>query len=131
MILLMASLGAALGAPARYLTDRVIQSRHAGVFPWGTLIVNVVGSLILGLLLGIARNHDVPSEVLAGVGTGFCGALTTYSTFGFETIRLVEDGARLYALLNVLFSVIVGLVAAGLVTPSDRLFSCPSLRGPG
>jgi CrcB protein len=114
MILLMVSLGAALGAPARYLTDRVIQSRHGSVFPWGTLIVNVVGSLVLGLLLGIARNHDVPADVLAAVGTGFCGALTTYSTFGFETIRLVEDGARLYALLNVLFSVIVGLVAAGL-----------------
>lgn len=111
MILLMVCLGAALGAPARHLTDRAIQSRHDSVFPWGTLTVNVVGSLILGLLVG---RYDVPAEVMAAVGTGFCGALTTYSTFGFETIRLIEDGARLFALLNVVGSLVAGFGAAGM-----------------
>jgi CrcB protein len=114
MILLMVCLGAALGAPARYLTDRAIQSRHDSVFPWGTLTVNVVGSLILGLLVGVASHHRVPAAVVAAAGTGFCGALTTYSTFGFETVRLIEDGARLYALLNVMASLTAGFGAAGV-----------------
>jgi len=112
MTLLMICLGAAVGAPARYLTDRAIQARHDTVFPWGTLTVNVVGSLILGALVGAATRHQVSDEVVALVGTGFCGALTTYSTFGFETIRLVEDGARFYALLNVVASVLAGFGAA-------------------
>jgi fluoride exporter len=114
MIPLMVCLGAALGAPARYLTDRAIQARHDSVFPWGTLTVNVVGSLILGALVGLGSRHHLPAEVVAAVGTGFCGALTTYSTFGFETIRLVEDGARLYAVLNVVASVAAGFGAAAL-----------------
>jgi fluoride exporter len=112
MTLLMICLGAAIGAPARYLTDRAIQSRHDTVFPWGTLTVNAVGSLILGVLLGLATRHQVPPEVIALVGTGFCGALTTYSTFGFETLRLVENGARFYALLNIVTSVTAGFGAA-------------------
>ena len=112
MTWLMVCLGAALGAPARYLTDRAIQSRHDTVFPWGTLVVNVVGSLILGVLVGLASRRDVPAAVVAAVGTGFCGALTTYSTFGFETVRLVEDGARFYAALNVLAGLVAGLGAA-------------------
>jgi CrcB protein len=112
MTWLMICLGAAVGAPARYLTDRAIQARHDTVFPWGTLTVNVVGSLILGVLVGATTRHQLPAEVIALVGTGFCGALTTYSTFGFETMRLVEDGARFYALLNVVTSVAAGFGAA-------------------
>jgi fluoride exporter len=112
MILLMVCLGAAVGAPARYLTDRVIQSRHDSVFPWGTFTVNVVGSFTLGVLVGLGSR--LPAEVLALIGTGFCGALTTYSTFGFETVRLAEDGARLLAVLNVLASVAAGFGAAAL-----------------
>jgi fluoride exporter len=112
MTLLLICLGAAVGAPARYLTDRIIQARHDTVFPWGTLTVNVVGSLILGVLVGLADRHQVPAEVIALVGTGFCGALTTYSTFGFETLRLAEDGARFYAVVNVILSVAAGFGAA-------------------
>ncbi len=111
---LLVCLGAALGAPARYLTDRAIQSRHDTVLPWGTLVVNVVGSLVLGLLTGVAHAHRVPSSVLLTVGTGFCGALTTYSTFGYETLGLYESGARLYAALNVGLSLAAGLGAAVL-----------------
>ena len=114
---LLVCLGAALGAPARYLTDRAVQARHDTVLPWGTLSVNVVGSLVLGLLTGLADAHHVPSSVLLGVGTGFCGALTTYSTFGYETLGLYGSGARLYAALNVVLSLAAGLGAAlvGLV----------------
>ena len=112
MAFLFVCLGAALGAPARYLTDRTIQARHDATVPWGTMTVNVVGSLVLGLLAGFAEGHRVSESITLAVGTGFCGALTTYSTFSYETLRLYEDGARLYAGLNVAISLLAGLGAA-------------------
>jgi fluoride exporter len=101
-------LGAMVGAPARYLTDRAVQARHDSVFPWGTLTVNVIGCLILGALDGAAAGRPE----LALLGTGFCGALTTYSTFGYETLRLLEQRARFYAVMNVAVSIVAGLGAA-------------------
>jgi CrcB protein len=101
-------LGAMLGAPLRYLTDRTVQTRHDSLFPWGTLTVNIAGCLILGALTAATP----PGPLLALLGTGFCGALTTYSTFSYETLRLVEQKAYFYATLNVVISVIAGLGAA-------------------
>jgi CrcB protein len=112
--LLLIALGAGIGAPLRYLTDRAVQSRHDSLFPWGTFSVNVVGSLILGTLAGGASTGAVPGSAMALLGTGMCGALTTYSTFGYETLRLTEDGARIYAALNSAVSVVAGLGAAFL-----------------
>lgn len=114
MTVLLVALGAAVGAPLRYYTDRAIQSRHGGVLPWGTLAVNVGGSLLFGVLAGGAAAGDVAPAVLAAAGVGFCGALTTYSTFGYETVRLDRDGSRAYAVLNVLLSLAAGLAAAWL-----------------
>ncbi|TYK44476.1 fluoride efflux transporter CrcB [Actinomadura decatromicini] len=108
MTVLLVALGAALGAPLRYLTDRAVQSRHDSVFPWGTFTVNIVGCAVLGMLTELAPG----SGVMAVAGTGFCGALTTYSTFGYETVRLIEDGSGTYALLNALMSLAAGLGAA-------------------
>ncbi|MBE8470351.1 fluoride efflux transporter FluC [Streptomyces justiciae] len=99
--------GAMVGAPLRYLTDRAVQSRHDSVFPWGTFAVNVTGCLLLGLITGAAGAH-----VQLLLGTGLCGALTTYSTFSYETLRLAETGAGLYALANVGASLVAGLGAA-------------------
>jgi fluoride exporter len=109
MTILLVAAGAAVGAPLRYLVDRFVQRRRDSVFPWGTLTVNVIGSFVLGLL-------TITTQQTATLlfGTGFCGAFTTYSTFGYETIRLAEDGARLYAVLNVLVSLGAGLAAATL-----------------
>ncbi|GHH42682.1 CrcB protein [Streptomyces umbrinus] len=104
--------GGMVGAPLRYLTDRAVQSRHDTVFPWGTFAVNVVGCLILGTLTGAAVAGAASSHLQLLLGTGLCGALTTYSTFSFETLRLAEDGARLHAAANVIASVVVGLGAA-------------------
>jgi fluoride exporter len=107
----MVLLGGALGAPARYLTDVIIRSRYGGVLPWGTFIVNVVGSLILGGTAAAVASTGGPDWVLALVGTGFCGALTTFSAFGYETVRLVEDGSLRAAGLNVVGSVVVAMAA--------------------
>jgi CrcB protein len=112
MTVLWVALGAALGAPARYLTDRAVQGWHDSVFPWGTLTVNLVGSFVLGMLTAVSV-HLAPA-VAAAVGVGFCGALTTYSTFGYETVLLATRRAYLYATLNALGSVAAGLGAAGL-----------------
>ncbi|MEU3096123.1 fluoride efflux transporter CrcB [Streptomyces sp. NPDC006967] len=105
-------LGAMAGAPLRYLTDRAVQSRHDSVFPWGTFTVNVTGSLVLGLLTGAAAAGAADSRLQLLLGTGLCGALTTYSTFSYETLRLAETGARGYAAANVVASVAAGLGAA-------------------
>ncbi len=103
--------GAAVGAPLRYLTDRAVQSRHDTVFPWGTFTVNVTGCLVLGLLTGAVTAGAASSHVQLLLGTGLCGALSTYSTFSYETLRLAEDGARFYAAVNVVASVVAGLGA--------------------
>ncbi|MGW6736510.1 fluoride efflux transporter CrcB [Streptomyces sp. NPDC055013] len=104
--------GALVGAPLRYLADRAVQSRHDSVFPWGTFLVNVSGCLVLGLLTGAATQGAASSHLQLLLGTGLCGALTTYSTFSYETLRLTETGAGLYAVVNVVGSVIAGLGAA-------------------
>lgn len=104
--------GAAVGAPIRYLTDRAVQSRHASVFPWGTFVINVVGCLILGTLTGAAIEGAASARLQLLIGTGLCGALTTYSTFSYETLRLAESGAKGYAAVNALLSVAAGLGTA-------------------
>ncbi|GAA0956378.1 CrcB family protein [Actinocorallia libanotica] len=112
MTLLLVMLGAAVGAPLRYLTDRAVQRRLGAEFPWGTLTVNVAGSWLLGLLAGAAAGSG--TAALAGVG--FCGALTTYSTFGYEAVRLAEAGTRGRSAAYVLVSTGVGLGAAAVGT---------------
>ncbi len=109
---LLVIVGAMVGAPLRYLTDRAVQLRHDTVFPWGTLVVNVTGSLILGLLTGAAAAGHASPHVQLLLGTGLCGALTTYSTFSYETLRLTETGAGFYAAANVVAGVMAGLGAA-------------------
>jgi CrcB protein len=105
---LLVAVGAAVGAPLRYLVDRWIQARHDMLFPWGTFSVNSVGSFALGALVAT----DVSDGLTAALGTGFCGALTTFSTFAYETARLTEDGDRWHATLNVVANVLVCLIAA-------------------
>jgi fluoride exporter len=105
---LLVAAGAMIGAPLRYVVDRAIQARHDSLFPWGTFAVNVAGSFLLGVLIG----GGLGPRTVALLGTGFAGALTTYSTFGYETLRLVEEKAFGYATLNVAASLLAGLGAA-------------------
>jgi CrcB protein len=108
---LLITLGAIVGAPARYLTDRGLQARFGSRWPWGTLVVNIVASLVLGVMLGAGAHVDM--QLLALIGTGFGGALSTYSTFSFETLRLYERGSRGAAVSYVAVSLVLGIGAAG------------------
>ena len=111
-LFLVVAAGGLVGAPARYLLDRAVTSRIESDLPWGTFVINVTGSLLLGLVTGLALAGRLPALDKALIGVGFCGAYTTFSTFTFETIGLLEDGRILQAVLNVAASVAVGLGAA-------------------
>ena len=103
---------AAVGAPARYLIDGVVQDHTDGAFPWGTFVVNVTGCLVLGTISGLGMYHDLDSTTRTILGSGGMGAYTTFSTFTFETVRLAEDGAITEAFRNVAGSLVLGLAAA-------------------
>lgn len=91
----------AVGAPARYLVDAWMGDRTVGSFPWGTFMVNVSGSFVLGVVTGLVLYHALPQTPKLILGTGFCGAYTTFSAFSFETVRLMEEGALVEAAANV------------------------------
>ncbi len=107
-------LAGAVGAPVRYIVDGAISDRVEGAFPWGTFVINATGSLLLGALTGLALYHAFPKTPKIILGTGFCGAYTTFSTFTFETVRLVEDGAMSEAFRNAVATLVVGAGAAAL-----------------
>lgn len=114
MTVLWVAVGAAVGAPLRYLVDRGVRAWLGERFPWGILLCNVAGSLVLGVVAGSAIGADWN----ALLGTGFCGTLTTYSTFGYDTARLAqrgsggERGQGIRAVLNVVASIVLGVCAA-------------------
>lgn len=111
MTVLLVAAGGAAGATLRYLVDRGIQQRSGSDFPYGTLTVNVIGSALLGFLAGMALlDHDA---VRAAVGVGLCGSLTTYSTFGYESLRLFTERVRLHAVVNIVGTLLAGFAAAG------------------
>jgi CrcB protein len=109
--LLVAAAGA-VGAPLRYVIDTAVSERLAGEFPGGTMVVNISGSFLLGVITGLGLYHglhDLPKRVL---GTGLLGAFTTFSTFSLETVALLEAGETGLALWNAFGSVLAGALAA-------------------
>src|SRR5215217_258087 len=121
--------GSALGGMSRFGLSHAIQSRLITPFPVATLLINAVGSLILGFVVRVALGSTVlTSEAQLFLTTGFCGGFTTFSTFSYETVRLLEDGdyrrAGLYALASVVLSligVLVGFSMARLMLGSRRV----------
>jgi len=105
---------AAIGAPLRYVVDRAIGERAESVFPWGTFVVNASGSLLFGVITGLALYHAFPQTSKVILGTGFCGSYTTFSTFSFETVRLMEEGALGNAVRNAFGTLVIGGAAAAL-----------------
>jgi len=113
--LLAIAVGGAFGAVGRYLV-RLLAERVVGhEFPWGTLVANIAGCFLLGIVaaLGMAR-RDIPPYVQHGIGIGFLGALTTFSTFGFETFRHIEDEKWAMAFSNIAANLLIGLLAVWL-----------------
>jgi CrcB protein len=109
------AIGAALGGLARYYLAGFIQQRAGADFPAGTLIVNITGSFLLGFVMGMALQTDLISpEVRVLLTTGFCGGYTTFSTFTYETVRLLEDGEYGRASLYVGASVVIAIGATFL-----------------
>ena len=113
----MIGLGGFFGAIARYLVDGWVIARTGATFPWGTLVVNLSGSLLLGLLSALAIERGVlPADIRAPVLVGFIGAYTTFSTLALESWRLIENGSYGPGLANLVGSMALGIVAvvAGL-----------------
>jgi CrcB protein len=109
-------LGGFVGANARYLLGGWIATRFGTTFPYGTFAINITGCFVIGMIMGALDSHLLSPTIRLALAIGFVGAYTTFSTFTYETIRLIEDGSVLLATANVFGSVLVGLLAtiAGL-----------------
>jgi len=106
------AIGAAAGGVSRYYLSAAIHGRVGAAFPWGTLVVNLTGSLLLGFLMRYTlATPSVSAEMRLLLTTGFCGGYTTFSTFSYETAMLMEDGQYERAATYAVASVIVALVA--------------------
>jgi CrcB protein len=112
MLAVAVGLAAGVGAVARYLVDQVVQLRSRAEFPMGTLLVNLSGSLLLGLTTGLALHHGLATTATILIGTGFAGGYTTLSTWAWESLALAEQGDLLEAAVNVAGSFLGGLAAA-------------------
>lgn len=110
--IVLIALGGAAGANARFVVATLAARRWGARFPWGTLLVNVSGSFLLGLFLALPALGDGGARAL--LATGFCGGYTTFSTFAFESVALGASGARGAALANLLGSVVLCAAAAAL-----------------
>jgi CrcB protein len=106
------AIAGAVGAPARFLVERVIRTRWPTNWPWGTFLVNVSGSLVLGLVVGVVLAQGVDADVRTVVGTGFLGAYTTFSTYAYETVRVGTVPRRGLAVAYAFGSVVASLLAA-------------------
>lgn len=112
MDLLLVGIGGFAGAVARRVVDLWVSDRAGAGFPFGTLVVNLTGAFLLGLLYAWATERDVlPREIRGPVMIGFIGAYTTFSTLMLESWRLVEDGAWVLGLANIGASMALGIVA--------------------
>jgi fluoride exporter len=104
--------GGVVGAPCRFFVDRLITRRSSSPVPVGTIAVNIAGSVLLGLTARLVGTEHRTALLFAAVGTGFCGAFTTFSTFMWETLALLEDGLLWAAAVNVTASLVLGIGAA-------------------
>lgn len=113
--LIYIALGGALGSVGRYLLTKAIQNHWITAFPWGTMAVNLIGCLLIGLLYGLMEKHDISSpELRLFLTVGFCGGFTTFSTFINESFSLMRGGELMLSALYLGGSVALGLLAVYL-----------------
>ncbi|HEX3928790.1 MAG TPA: fluoride efflux transporter CrcB [Gemmatimonadales bacterium] len=126
VLLVSIALGSAMGGVARYLLTVFVQDRTATAFPFGTLAVNIAGCLILGFLVQLLADRGTYSHATqALLTTGFCGGFTTFSTFSWETVRLLQEGAVSRAIAYVSVSLVAGLAALWFGMSAARFTSAP------
>lgn len=113
VVFLAIALAGGVGAVARFVLDGAIKARVSTAFPIGTMVINVSGSLLLGLVTGLALGAVVTDDWRLILGTGFLGGYTTFSTASFETVRLVQTGKWVSSLVNGVGMLVLSVVAAG------------------
>jgi CrcB protein len=113
MLALAVAVAGGAGAILRYVVDGAVQDRTSGVMPYGTIVVNIAGSLLMGLVTGLALFHGAGSDLVAVAGAGFCGGFTTWSAAAWEMVQLIEDDDGPAALLTAAATCAGGLAAAG------------------
>lgn len=113
-LFVLLALAGGLGAAARLLLDGIIRARTHGAMPWGTITINLTGSLLLGALTGLTVSNVLPEAWHLVIGSGFLGGYTTFSTASFETVRLLQERTWAIGLLNGLGTLVVAVGAAGL-----------------
>ncbi|MCP5109028.1 MAG: fluoride efflux transporter CrcB [bacterium] len=108
--LIVVGMGGFVGAVSRYLVAGWVQNAANSNFPYGTLAVNGIGSFVIGLLTGIFQHAAISPEIRLFVTIGLLGAFTTFSTFSYETMMLFRSGVIVEAFLNIVVSLVVGLL---------------------
>ncbi|MGF4042952.1 fluoride efflux transporter CrcB [Paenarthrobacter nitroguajacolicus] len=112
MTVILLALAGGIGAAVRFMVDGFMRQRFKTALPWGTILINVSGSLALGFLAGLLMRGQAPESLFLIVGTGFLGGYTTFSTASLETIRLIQSGRTGLALINGLGSMAASVLAA-------------------
>lgn len=112
MTVVLLALAGGAGAAVRFIVDGLIRARIKTALPWGTILINVSGSLVLGFLAGLVMRGQAPESLLLILGTGFLGGYTTFSTASLETVRLVQSGRTRLALVNGLGTMAASVLAA-------------------
>ncbi|MBT7310289.1 fluoride efflux transporter CrcB [bacterium] len=108
------AIAGAIGAISRYGLTTFVQRYFPSGFPGGTLVVNIIGCFLLGFIASVGLEKFASPTIRIAVIVGLLGSFTTFSTFGFDTVSLMRDGNEIKALLNILLSVGLGLIAAWL-----------------
>jgi CrcB protein len=112
--ILLVGAGGFVGSVARYLLSDAVQSKLLTSFPFGTMTVNLLGCFIIGIIYALSETANLAPEYRILIATGFCGGFTTFSSFSFESLTLLQDNQYLYAVLYAGFSLVLGLLAAFL-----------------
>ncbi len=115
--------GAAIGGLLRYVVADVVQRNAKIIFPFGTLTVNILGSFLLGFIIFFLGEREIISpELRLFLTVGICGGFTTFSTFSYETLVLIQEAQFLYATINILLNVILSLFAIYLAYFLSKIF---------
>ena len=113
-----------MGALSRYALSGAVYGLLGQSFAYGTLVVNIVGSFLLGIVMQLGLTTDIfPAHLRTAVAVGFLGAFTTFSTFSYETVQLIQDGAWGPAVINILTNVILCVIAVLVGISAGKLLA--------